>query len=110
MKKWVEDICYALCHQTTKNVTDVYIDYTEEYHSNKVIGACALGELLLQKPVCGVNMHNFTSKSGMIRISLLENYKVPKHIVEDVFVLINGLNLHGYTKKQISKKVKEKYE
>ena len=108
MKKWVKDICYALCNQTTKNVTDVYIDYTEEYLSNKVIGACALGELLLQKPVC--DMHNLTNKSGMIRVSLLENYKVPKHIVEDVFALINGLNLHGYTKKQISKKVKEKYE
>ena len=108
MKKWVEDICYALCHQTTKNIRDTYIERID----NKIVGACALGELLLQKQV-DKNFRDgiYDRTSTKIRRSLLEKYKVPKDMINDVFHFINALNVAKcLTKKQISKKVKEKYK
>lgn len=101
--KWLNQVCKVLENQKYTNIDGVWI---EKNDNKEVIGACALGELLLSSNC--IQQSN-ELKSMTIRRALIKYYKVPVKIVEKVFSRINHLNGGGKSKKQIAKILRKEY-
>ena len=101
--KWLTKICKVLENPKYKNIGDMFID---KNNKQEVIGACALGELLLSTN-CRIGLNEMTSHA--IRRSLRNYYRVPAKVLNGLFCTINHLNSMDKSKKQIAKILKKEY-
>lgn len=101
MKVWLSKICRILQKPKYENTTGSWVEYDNK---GKITACCALGELCVRAKC----------KPSRIRIdiiinTLIEKYKVPANLVDELFHKINHSNIYGVSKETIAKLLKNEY-
>lgn len=102
MKVWLTKICRVLQTPHYRNATEAYVHYS--YKREEVTSCCALGELFLRANGDPTRAYNYS----IIEV-LKEKYRVPLKYVNEVFKIINTLNISGKPKERIAGLLKRKY-